>query len=140
MREFRGSVTFLVLLYSFLTFLTLVGLGVFALGIVGSLAAWVVWLTPVVLVLLAWAWWVYLKIPFIITVQNDKSLEFKSFLRVINLAPRDITAIREGFLLPGFFQIRHGTGKLLLTTQMTHIPELIALIKKENPAVKVSSC
>lgn len=138
MKEFRGSVTFLVFLYSFLTFLTLGCLAVFALGITGSPVGWGVWVMPPVLVLLAWVWWVYLKLPFIISFQDDHTLEFKSFLRVVNLAPQDIVAIRERYLLPGFFQIRHTTGKLVLTTQMTDIPELLALIKKENPAVKVA--
>ncbi|GEM_PF-6467325 len=139
MQEFRASATFLVFLYSFLTFLTLGSLAVFALGLSGSPVGWAVWLLPLLLLFLARFWWVYLKIPFIISVQDDHTLEFKSFLRVVNLAPRDIVGIREKLLLPGFFAIRHTTGKLLLTTQMTDIPELIALIKRENPAVKVSS-
>jgi hypothetical protein len=138
MRQFRGSVTFLVFLYSFLTLLTLGGLAVFALGLTGSPVGRAVWLMPLVLLLLAWAWRVYLKIPFIISVQDGQTLEFKSFLQVVTLSPQDIVGIREGFLLPGFFEIRHTTGKLLLTTQMTDLPELMALIKKENPAVEVS--
>lgn len=139
MREFRASATFLVSLYSFLTFLTLGVLAVFALGLAGSPVGRAFWLLLLALVLLSRAWWVYLKIPFIISVQEDNTLEFKSFLRVDNLAPRDIVAIREKLLLPGFFKIRHTGGKLLLTTQMTDIPELIGLIKKENPAVMVSN-
>lgn len=138
MQEFRASATFLVFLYSFLTFLTLGSLAVFALAITGSAMGWAGWLLPLVLLFLARFWWVYLKIPFIISVQDDHSLEFKSFLRVVNLFPGDIVAIQERLLLPGFFQIRHTAGKLLLTNQMTDVPELIALIKKENPAVKVS--
>ena len=138
MREFRGSVTFLVFLYSFLTVLTLGSLALFALGLSGFPMGWAVWAMPLLLVLLLRVWWVYLKLPFLISVQDDNTLEFKSFLRVINLAPRDIVAIRERYLLPGFFMIRHSSGKLLLTTQMTDIPELIALVKKENPSVQVS--
>jgi len=138
MQEFRASATFLVFLYSFLTFLTLGSLAVFALGLSGSPVGWVVWLLPLLLLLLARLWWVYLKIPFIISVQDDHTLEFKSFLRVVNLAPRDIVGIRERLLLPGFLEIRHTRGKLLLTTQMTDIPELVAWIKQENPGVQVS--
>jgi len=138
MREFRGSVTFLVFLYSFLAFLTLGCLAILALGLSGFRMGWAVWLMPLGLLLLARAWWVYLKLPFIITFHDDHTLEFKSFLQVVHLSPQDIVAVREG-LIPGFFQIRHRAGKLVLTTQMTDIPELIGLIQRENPAVRVSS-
>ncbi len=138
MTEFRASATFLVFLYSFLAFLTLGVLAIFALGLAGSPVGRAFWPLLLALALLARAWWVYLKIPFIITVQDDNTLEFKSFLRVVNLAPQDIVAIREKYLFPGFFQIRHTAGKLVLTTQMTDLPELIVLIKRENPAVQVS--
>jgi hypothetical protein len=138
MTEFRASATFLVFLYSFLAFLTLGVLAVFALGLAGSPVGRAFWPLLLALALLARAWWVYLKIPFIITVQDDNTLEFKSFLRVVNLAPQDIVDIREKYLFPGFLQIKHTTGKLVLTTQMTDLPELIVFIKRENPAVQVS--
>jgi hypothetical protein len=139
MREFRASAAFLVFLYTLLTFLTLGGLAVFMLGITGSPVSRAVWLLPLGLVILAWVWWVYLRIPFLISFQDDHTLEFKSLIRVVNLSPQDIVAIQERLLIPGFFQITHATGKLVLTTQMTEIPELIALIKQENPLVQVLS-
>ena len=140
MKEFRASATFLVFLYSLLAFLTLGGLAVFVLGITRTPVGRTVWFIPPGLVILAWLWWVYLKIPFIISFQDDHTLEFKSLVREVILYPQDIVAIRERCLIPGFLQITHSTGKMMLTTQMTDIPGLIALIKEENPAVHISAC
>ena len=137
MKEYRASATFLVFLYALLAFLTLGGLALFMLGITRAPVNWAVWFIPPILVILAWLWWVYLKIPFIISFQDDHSLEFKSLLQEVILSPQDILAIRG--LIPGFLQITHSTGKLRLTTQMTDIPGLLALIKEENPAVDISA-
>jgi hypothetical protein len=139
MREFRASATFLVFLYAFLAFLTLGGLAIFVLGITRTPMNLAVWVIPPILLILAWLWWVYLKIPFIISFQDDHTLEFKSLVQEVILSPQDIVAIRERCLIPGFFQVTHRAGKLRLTTQMTDIPGLIALIKEENPAVHISA-
>ncbi|MEJ2226218.1 MAG: hypothetical protein P8X49_13895 [Syntrophobacterales bacterium] len=140
MKEFRASATFLVFLYALLAFLTLGGLGVFVLGITGTPVGWEVWFILPGLVIMAWLWWVYLRIPFIISFQDDHTLEFKSLVQEVILSPQDIVAIREGCLIPGFLQVTHSTGKLMLTTQMTDMPGLIALIKEENPGVDISAC
>jgi hypothetical protein len=139
MKEFRASATFLVFLYALLAFLTLGGLALFMLGITRTPVNLAVWFIPPILVILVWLWWVYLRIPFIISLQDDHTLEFKSLVQEVILSPQDIVAIRERCLIPGFLQITHSTGKLLLTTQMTDIPGLIALIKEENPAVHISA-
>lgn len=139
MKEFRASATFLVFLYALLAFLTLGGLAVFMLGITRTPINRAAWVIPPALVLLAWLWWVYLKIPFIISFQDDHTLEFKSLVQEVILSPQDIVAIRERCLIPGFFQVTHSTGKLMLTNRMTDIPGLIALIKEENPAVRISA-
>lgn len=140
MREFRASATFLVFLYALLSFLSLVGLAVFMLGITGTPVGPAFWFIPPGLVILVWLWWVYLRIPFIISFQDDHTLEFKSLFRVVTLSPQDIVAIRERCWVPGFLLVTHTTGKLMLTTQMTDTSGLIALIKEENPAVQVSAC
>ena len=138
MRVYPASAAFLVFLYSLLTFLTLGGLAVFVLGVTGTPVNPAVWLLPVGLVILAGAWVVYLKIPFTIYFQEDHTLEFKSFVRVVTLSPQDIVAIRGRSWFPGFLQVTHAKGKLVLTTQMRGMQELIALIKEENPAVQVT--
>lgn len=140
MKVYPASATFLVFLYSLLTFLTLGGLAVFVLGVTGTPVNPAVWLLPVGLVILAWAWSVYLKIPFKIYFQDDHTLEFKSFFRVVTLSPQDIVTIRGRSWVPGFLQVRHSRGQLLLTTHMRGIQELIALIKEENPTVQVTGC
>jgi len=138
MREYRASAGFLVFPYSLITFLTLGGLAVFMLGITATPVRPVVWFLPLGLGLLAWVWSVYLHIPFIITYRDDRTLELKSFFRVVILSPGDIVALRSMLGMPWFLQVRHTTGKLVLTTKMTDMPELIALIQRENPAVQVS--
>ena len=140
MREFRASATFLVFLYAFLSFLTLGGLAVFVLGITRTPVGRGVWFIPPGLVILAWLWWVYLRIPFIISWQDDHTLEFKSLFRVVTLSLQDIVAIQERCWVPGFLQVTHTTGKLMLTTQMKGIEELITLIKENNPTIQVSGC
>ena len=140
MKEFRASAGFLVFLYSSLTSFTLGGLAVlmFNLGVAGAAMNLAVWLPLLVLALLGWAWSVYLHIPFIIVYQEDQGLEFKSFFRVVTLLPGDIKAIRSMWGLPWFLEIRHGTGKLVLTRRMTDMPELINLMQRDNPAAEVS--
>jgi hypothetical protein len=138
MREFRASAGFLVFLYSLLTFLTLGGLAVFMLGVTGARYGLAVWLLLPGLVLLGWLWSVYLHIPFIIAHQEDNTLEFKSFFRVITLSPGNISTVRRFLGMPWFLEIRHRAGKLVLTTFMTDMPELMALIQGENPAAEVS--
>jgi hypothetical protein len=140
MREFRASAGFLVFLYSSLTAFTLGGLAVlmFNLGVAGAAMNLAVWLPLLGLALLGWAWSVYLHIPFIIVYQEDQGLEFKSFFRVVTLFPGDIKAIRRCPGMPWFLQVRHIAGKFVLTRFMTDMPELIALIKRDNPAAEVS--
>ncbi len=138
MKEFRASAGFLVFLYSLLTFLTLGGLAVFVLGVTGPRYGLAVLLVLPGLVLLGWLWSVYLHIPFIILCQEDNALEFKSFFRVVTLSPGDITAIRGFWGMPWFVEIRHPSGRLVLTNRMTDMPELLNLIQRENPAAQVS--
>ncbi len=112
MKEFRASVGFLIFLYSTLTFLTLGGFAVFMfnLGVSGAILNLSVWLPLLGLGLLGWAWSVYLHIPFIILYQEDHTLEFKSFFRVITLSPGDITAVRSWPGMPWFLRVRHAGG------------------------------
>ncbi len=138
MREFRASAVFLVTLYSLLTLLTLGGLGVFMLGVTSTPRRPAVWLLPGGLALLAWAWSVYLHLPFLIVYREDQTFECRSLFRLHILSPGDIRSVRRMPVLPWFLQVRHAAGKLVLTTLMTDISDLIALIRRENPAAEVS--
>lgn len=140
MKDFRASAGFLVFLYSALTLFTLGAFAVlmFNLGISGAAMKLSVWLPLLALGLLGWAWSVYLHIPFIIVYQEDRTLEFKSFFRVVTLLPGDIKAIRSWPGMPWFLRVTHVGGKLVLTRGMTDMPELIALMQRDNPAAEVS--
>jgi hypothetical protein len=108
------------------------------LGVTGARYGLAVWLLLPGIALLGWVWSVYLNIPFIIAYREDNTLEFKSFFRVVTLSPGDITAVRSWPAMPWFLEIRHGTGKLVLTRGMTDMPELINLMQRDNPAAEVS--
>lgn len=136
MRVYRASPAPLVFFYSLLTILTLGGLAVLVLGVTRTPVVPTAWLLLVWLGILAWLWYVYLRIPYKIYLRDDQSIEFRSFVRLVILSPQDIVTIQK--LLLTFLKVKHTRGSLVLITQMTDIRELIAFIQKGNPAVQVS--
>lgn len=136
MRVYRASPAPLVFFYSLLTILTLGGLAVLVLGVTRTPVVTTAWLLLVWLGLLAWLWYIYLRIPYKIYLRDDQSIEFRSFIRLVILSPQDIVTIQK---LPlTFLKVKHTRGSLVLITQMTDIHELIAVIQEGNPAVQVS--
>jgi hypothetical protein len=87
-----------------------------------------------------WIGYVYLRIPFEITLKDDNLLEFKSVLKTTAVAPGDIVAIKGTPLSLGFINVKHRGGTIRLICQMTGLYELIYTVKSLNPAVEIKGC
>ena len=87
-----------------------------------------------------WIWYVYLKIPFEITLRDDNLLQFKSVIKTTVVAPGDIVSIKGTPLSLGFINVRHPGGTIRLLCQITGLYELIHTVKSLNPAMEIKGC
>jgi hypothetical protein len=90
--------------------------------------------------IVAWIWYVYLRIPFEITLRDDNLLKFKSVLKTTVVAPGDLVSIKGAPLSLGFINVKHTGGTIRLICQMTGLYELIYTVKSMNPAVEIKGC
>jgi hypothetical protein len=92
------------------------------------------------LLLLAWIWYFYGRIPMAITWQDEGVLEFKSLLTTTRVPVKDIIAIKATPLTWGFIKLTHNRGSLRLICQMTGFYELLGRVKAQNPQVEIDGC
>jgi len=87
-----------------------------------------------------WICYVYLRIPFEITLRDDNLLEFKSVIKTTLVAPGDLVSIKDAPLSLGFINVKHTGGTIRLLCQITGLYELIYTLKTLNPAVEIKGC
>ncbi len=91
------------------------------------------------LLVLAHMWYTYLQIPHTITWGVNGTIEFKSALKTVMLAPHEITAIApEGYW--GFLVIRSPHRKVLLVNRFDGFHEFLTQLKAANPTVELRGC
>jgi len=129
------------LLWAILIFLAVIGVGV-VVRIFATAASppELKWLSLPWLAILLWIWYVYLKIPFEITLRDDNLLEFKSVIKTTVVAPWDLVSIKGAPLSLGFINVKHRGGTIRLICQMTGLYELIYTVKSLNPEVEIKGC
>jgi hypothetical protein len=90
--------------------------------------------------LLAWIWYLYLKIPFEIRLRDDNVLEFVSVIQTTVVAPRDLISIKGMPWHLGFIKVKHTGGSLRLICQITGLYEVIYTMKALNPDLEIVGC
>jgi hypothetical protein len=141
MTTYRLARSVLVLIYTLLGFVTLIGVVVAFQSLKGGgspfppIPVLIIWFG-----VLAWVWYVYGRIPVAITWRDDQVLEFKSLISTTLVSVQDLIAIKATPLSWGFIKITYNGGSLKLITQITGLYELISTIKARNPGVEVVGC
>ena len=131
----------LVFVYVMLVFLTLVGAWLVYRVLTSPEAAGPVNIVIYVwLGVLAWIWYLYLKIPVAITWRDEGVLEFKSLIATTVVPVQDCLAIKAPIVSRGFIKLTYRGGSLRLMSQMTGLYELIGAIKAGNPRVEITGC
>jgi hypothetical protein len=83
--------------------------------------------------LLAWNWFVFLKIPYEIRFETGEYISFVSLVRAERVRVTDIDSIKVYRSGGGFYVLRHRAGKILLLAQFTGFYEVVSRIKAANP-------
>jgi hypothetical protein len=94
----------------------------------------------VMLVVALFTAYMWLRIPFEITVRDDSVIEFRSVLRRVVISPIEIKSVRAKPYALGFIDVVHSGGTVHLLSQMDGFHEFIATLKLSNPAVRVHGC
>lgn len=96
------------------------------------------------LLIWAWNWWAYLRIPYQIQVFDDGRIEFKSLIHTTVIWNTDLISIRPyGGKLGwgnGFYVIKHRNGKIRIFQQFTGFFEFLSLLNSTNPNFKIMGC
>lgn len=141
MKVYQLSKPLLVSMFVLLGFLSLIVIfflfnAFVRLGTVGVLK----WFFLAWFALLAWIWYVYLRVPFEIKMLDDNSLEFRGILGRTTVSPQDIKSIKAEPLSVGFLNLKYTKGNIRLHNRMTGLYELIATVKSLNPDVEIKGC
>ncbi len=94
----------------------------------------------VMLVVALFTAYMWLRIPFEITVRDDCVIEFRSVLRRVAISPIEIKSVRAKRYALGFIDVVHEGGTVHLLSQMDGFHEFIATLKSLNPAVQIQGC
>ena len=137
----RASVVFMLL---FLTILTLLVPVLFLLNFDNPNNRPPGFLIIPWLLIMAWNWWAYLRIPYQIKVFDDGGIEFKSLIQNTVIRNADMFSIRPyGGKLGwgnGFYVIKHRNGKIHIIQQFTGFYEFLSLLKSTNPNFQIIGC
>jgi hypothetical protein len=141
MKTYKLSTPIIIFIYGILGFVSLIGvIAVFQVfkGEVGRLPVepfLLIWL-----VVLAWAWYFYGRIPIAITWRDEGVLEFKSLMGTTRVPVQDLIAVKASPMYWGFIRITYNGGSLRLICQMTGLYELLSTVKVRNPHVEITGC
>ncbi len=91
-------------------------------------------------VVVAWYWFRVLRLPRRIVTHDDGRIEFISPIRRVEIASRDIIAIRPDRGQMGFLTVVYGSGKLRLFNQFDGFHEFLSRLKSANPSVELRGC
>jgi len=82
------------------------------------------------------AWWRNGYVPHLIKIRSDGQIQFKSFLKEIEIAPGEIHAIIENTYYREI-GILYRRGRIAIPFGMPNIMDFIETVKKLNPAITV---
>jgi len=130
---------FYVLMLAAWVFAGIIGIILGAVGRLGSDGP-PPWIFLVLLVVVLFAAYMWLRIPFEIKVRDDALIEFRSVLRRTTISPIEIKSVRAKPYALGFVDVVHRTGTIHLLSQMDGFHDFILTIKSLNPDVKIAGC
>lgn len=84
--------------------------------------------------------YVYLRIPFEITIHDDHWIEFHSLFRRTRIAPNEIVSVKAKRWALGFIDVRHARGTVHLLSQMDGFHDFISTLKSLNSGVVIKGC
>ena len=76
--------------------------------------------------------------PYLITIRSDGTIQFKSFLKEIDIRPEDIQAIVENTYYREV-AVLSSKGRIAIPIGMSHIVDFIDTVKQLNPNITVKS-
>ncbi len=82
------------------------------------------------------AWWRSGYVMHVITIRGDDLIQFKSFLKEIEIRPEDIRAIVENTYYREI-AVLSGKGRIAIPIGMPNIMDFIDTVKRLNPAITV---
>ena len=82
------------------------------------------------------AWWRSGYVPLLITIRSDGYIQFKSFLKEIEIRPEDIRAIVENTYYREIAVLCR-SGRIAIPMSMPNILDFIETVKQHNPAITV---
>jgi len=94
----------------------------------------------VMLVVALFTAYMWLRIPFEITVRDDNIMEFRSVLRRVTISPVEIKSVRAKRYALGFIDVRHSGGTVNLLSQMDGFHEFVSTLKSLNPSIEIKGC
>jgi hypothetical protein len=98
------------------------------------------WFFGILIVVLAWNWYWYLRMAYEIRIQDDSTVEFHSMLRRISIPLRSIRMVELRFLLnPHEVTILYGQGKVHVLFPIQGLYKFLAWLEDANPAVEIKN-
>ena len=94
----------------------------------------------VMLVVALFVAYMWLRIPFEITVRDDSVIEFRSLLRRVAISPVEIKFVRAKPYALGFIDVVHSRGTVHLLSQMDGFHDFMTTLKTLNPSVQIQGC
>jgi len=96
------------------------------------------WFALAWLVILAYNWYAFGRLPYAIRWEEGGAIEFHRFLGTTRVNPQDIVSISGMFIWAGFLRLKHRGGVIYLFAQTTGMHEFITRLRAANPAVRVT--
>jgi len=96
-------------------------------------------LLPWLLVCVGLWYFFVLRIPFELTVRDDKSVEFRSLIKRTVVCAHEIRSIKVG-LDTRFAKVKHEGGSLRLANHIDGFYDFIWTLKSFNPSIEVKGC
>ena len=82
------------------------------------------------------AWWRSGYVPHLITIKSDGNIQFKSFLKEIEIRPEEISTIVENTYYKEV-AVLSSKGRIAIPIGMSHIVDFIDTVKQLNPNITV---
>jgi hypothetical protein len=94
-----------------------------------------------ILAVVAWNWWVLLRMAYRVVIQDDGSIEWVALAKRVKMLPEDVREISpDSTGSIGFFKVKYEGGKVRFINQITGFHEIIVYIKSRNSMVVLKGC
>lgn len=84
--------------------------------------------------------YMWVRFPYLITVQEDGTIQFRSIFRTTTISPLEIKSIQAKPYTLGFIDIAHQRGSVHLLSQFDGLHELLTTLKTINPSMIIRDC